>query len=189
MAVYASKSKLHLIQLGNVGLHVSSISLRRLDFMSENGPMRKTTFKVLASIVGMGLGACLHSTSGLAADAISKEADDILRSMSDYLGPLKSFSFDYDVDTAVILRTGQKLQISASGDLKIRRPDGIYITRHGGYANAELYFDGKSITLYEKNKNVFTSSIVSGASMMRSITCATRLMWMPRVPIYSTLIS
>lgn len=117
--------------------------------------MKKITFGALASVLGIGVGVLLHTTNGFAADDVSKEADDILRSMSNYLGSLESFSYDYDVDTEVILSTGEKLQISSSGDAKIRRPDGIYIVRHGGFENGELYFDGKLTTLYGKSQNIF----------------------------------
>ncbi|MEE8295579.1 MAG: DUF2092 domain-containing protein [Sphingomonadales bacterium] len=111
--------------------------------------------RILTPIVGLVFGLGLFPTNGLAADEISEEATGILRSMSNYLGSLESFSYDYDVDTEVILNTGEKLQISSSGDAKIRRPDGFLFVRHGGFESGELYFDGKFTTLYGKSQNIF----------------------------------
>jgi len=117
--------------------------------------MKKITFGNLAGVVGMGFGFFLQPAIGLAADDVSEEADSILRSMSNYLGSLKSFSYDFDVDSEVILSTGEKLQISASGTTKVRRPDGIYFFLHSGNGSGEIYFDGKSINLYGKGQNTF----------------------------------
>ena len=117
--------------------------------------MKKMKLGTLAPIVGMGFGLCLYSTNGLAADEISEEATDILRSMSDYMGSLENYSYSFDVDTEVLLSNGQKLQVSSSGEIKVRRPDGFRFFRNGGEKSAIVYFDGTAITLYAKKINAF----------------------------------
>ena len=110
---------------------------------------------ILTPIVGLVFGLGLNSTNGLAADEISEDATEILRSMSDYMGSLESFSYTFDADTEVLLTNGQKLQISSSGELKVRRPDGFQFARNGGERSAVIYFDGTTLTFYAEIMNVY----------------------------------
>jgi len=110
---------------------------------------------ILTPIVGLVFGLGLSSTNGLAADEISEDATEILRSMSDYMGSLESFSFTFDFDIEALLANGQKEQVSSSGELKVRRPDGFRFAREGVEKNAVIYFDGTAITFYAKKMNVY----------------------------------
>jgi hypothetical protein len=89
------------------------------------------------------------------AGHIDPEADKILHSMSDYLKGLPRFSVNIDIDTEVIDLAGQKLQISSSGKIILERPGNLYVARHGAFADVELIFDGKSLTLHGKNLNIY----------------------------------
>jgi hypothetical protein len=89
------------------------------------------------------------------AEKVDPEADRILRSMSSFLGGQKAFSVDYDVDSEVIDKDGQKLQFSSSGLLEVQRPGRLHATRRGGYVDAELFFDGRTLTLLGKNQNAY----------------------------------
>jgi len=86
---------------------------------------------------------------------ISADAETILRAMSDYLGSLQQFSVAYDVDTEIITGEGQKLQYSAGGTILVRRPDGIRVTREGGFASTETLFDGNTLTLFGRKANAY----------------------------------
>jgi len=106
--------------------------------------------RILTPIVGLVLGLGLNPTTGLAQDEISEDATDILRSMSDYMGSLESFSYTFDFDIEALLANGQKEQVSSSGELKARRPDGFRFARKGGEKGAVIYFDGAAITFSAK---------------------------------------
>jgi hypothetical protein len=93
---------------------------------------------------------------------IDPDADTILKSMSDFMGKLKAFSVDYDIDTEVVDRTGQKLGFSSSGQLVLERPGKLHATRQGAVANAEIFFDGKTLSLYGKNLNAYLQRDVQG---------------------------
>ncbi|MEE8294875.1 MAG: DUF2092 domain-containing protein [Sphingomonadales bacterium] len=110
---------------------------------------------ILTPILGLVLGLGLNPTNGLAQNEISEDATDILRSMSDYMGSLESFSYNFDADTEVLLTNGQKLQISSSGELKVQRPDGIRFARKGGERSGVIYFDGTALTFYGEIMNVY----------------------------------
>jgi hypothetical protein len=46
--------------------------------------------------------------------------------------------------------------------MEVNRPDKIRVTRSGGFANVELLFDGKTLTLLGKDANLYTQVDVPG---------------------------
>src|SRR5258708_39780843 len=81
-------------------------------------------------------------------------ADDpakILKAMSDYTAGQKSISATFDSDIEIITPELQKIQFTSSGQMKLNRPDKLRIRRTGGYADVELTYDGKTLSLYGNN--------------------------------------
>ena len=89
------------------------------------------------------------------AQHIEPEADKILHAMADYVAGLKSFTVNYDADSEVVDTEGQKLQYSASGSVAVERPGKLHVSRKGTFIDAELTFDGKTISIYGKKANVY----------------------------------
>ena len=83
--------------------------------------------------------------------------------MTDYVGAQQSISFDYDATLEVVTKDRQKLQLASSGTVSLARPDKIRTTRSGGFVDMETVFDGKTLTLFGKNKNVYTRVEVPGS--------------------------
>jgi len=96
-----------------------------------------------------------HAESGDAAMAI-------LKGMSSYIDVQQSVALRYDSDIEVITPQLQKLQFASSGQVLLDRPDKLHVTRHGGYADVDLYFDGKRATIYGNNINAFASKDLQG---------------------------
>jgi hypothetical protein len=97
--------------------------------------------------------------------ARAESGDDamaILKSMSDYIDAQQSITVKYDSDIEVITPLLQKLQFSSSGGFLMDRPNKLHMTRHGGYADVDLYFDGKRATVYGNNLNVFAGQDLQG---------------------------
>jgi hypothetical protein len=44
-------------------------------------------------------------------------------------------------------RQNQKIAFTSSGNVTLNRPDKIRATRTGGFANVEMVFDGKTLSL------------------------------------------
>ena len=65
-------------------------------------------------------------------------------------------SFDYGVNLELVSTQQQKIGLASSGTLTLNRPDKLHLTRTGGFANVEIVFDGKTLTLLGKNTNLFT---------------------------------
>ena len=106
---------------------------------------------LLAGIVLIGF----LSGQAMGADRMDPEAGKILRSMSDFMDNLSAFSAKADIDKEIIDLEGQKLQFSSSADIILKRPGNLYINRQGAIADVELIFDGKLLTIYGRNLNVY----------------------------------
>lgn len=118
-----------------------------------NGFRSGSGWRWSAAAVAIGL---TFLTSPASAQAkIDADADSILVGMTTYLKSLKSLSAAYDADQEIVDRQGQKLQFSASGKMAVSRGDGFLMTRQGPFADTQVSFDGKLISLYGKNLNVY----------------------------------
>ena len=113
-----------------------------------------TTVTKWATILAMvGMAATASISAGRADEAFAKSQ---LKAMSDYLGAQKAMSFDYDVNLELVSKQQQKIGLASSGTLTLNRPDKFHLTRTGGFANVEMVFDGKTLTLLGKNSNLYT---------------------------------
>ena len=108
--------------------------------------MRPT--KMMGSIFLAGVAAL-----ALASPAAAQDAKAILKSMSDYVSSQKNITVAFDSDIEVMTTDLEKIQFTSSGQLQITRPDKLHVTRKGGYADFELYYDGKMLTVRDKDLN------------------------------------
>ena len=90
------------------------------------------------------------------------DAKRILKAMSDYMTAQKAISFGFDTTFEVVTTEGQKLALASSGTVTLNRPDKIQATRSGGFADIELFFDGKTMTLLGKNLNLYSQVEIPG---------------------------
>src|SRR6476620_11301198 len=90
-----------------------------------------------------------------AARADDAQAKTLFKAMSDYLAAQQAISFDFDSTLEVVTDQDQKLGLASSGTLVLNRPDKLHATRSGGFADVEMDFDGKTMTLLRKDSNQF----------------------------------
>ena len=96
---------------------------------------------------------------------IARAEDDaamILKASTDYLAAQKSISATFDSDIEVITPELQKIQFTSSGQMKLSRPDKLRIRRTGGYADVELTYDGKTLTIYGNNAKSYVQADEAG---------------------------
>lgn len=62
----------------------------------------------------------------------------------------------------VITPALQKIQFASSGQITLNRPDMLRIRRTGGYAEVELVFDGKTLSLYGNNAKSYVQADAAG---------------------------
>jgi hypothetical protein len=108
---------------------------------------------ILAGAVALIVG--FFAIPAMSADKIDPEADKILKSMSDYLGGLSTFSMNADIDNEIVDLAGQKLQLSSAATIILERPGKMYMHRHGAYADVEIFFNGEVLTIHGKGKNAY----------------------------------
>jgi hypothetical protein len=101
----------------------------------------------------------------MAAAARADEADakKLFKAMSDYLAAQKTLSLDFDSSLEVVTKEDQKVAFASSGSVTMQRPDKIRSTRHGGFADVELVFDGKTLSVLRKNANAYLQTDVPGS--------------------------
>ena len=104
--------------------------------------------------------AILVTTASQTARA--DDAAQILKAMTDYTGAQKSISAAFDSDIEVITPELQKIQFTSSGQMSLNRPDRLRIRRTGGYADVELTYDGKTLSLYGNNAKSYVQADAAG---------------------------
>jgi|SRR5579871_4213449 len=130
----------------------------------------------LRLIAIVGLMAGLHAPSARAADTTTKPAvdpscDKWLKRMSDYLAQAQSFSVNAEIWQDVNLASGQQVQAGRNITLQVRRPNLFHAEMHSTRHHRELYYDGKSITLVNRDQN-FYGTIPAPASMDEAMDTA-----------------
>jgi hypothetical protein len=112
-----------------------------------------TIKKWATALTVVGIAGTAIVSAGRADEADAKR---LLKAMSDYLAAQKAISFDYDVNLELVSTQQQKIGLASSGTLTLNRSDKLHLTRTGGFANVEMVFDGKTLTLLGKNTNLYT---------------------------------
>ena len=90
-------------------------------------------------------------------EATAKEPDPfvVLRQMCDYLKSLQQFSFHSEVTDDQVYLDGKKLQYGIDMETYVKRPDMLRVNADGDLVNKQFFFDGKTITLYDKDEKVY----------------------------------
>ena len=92
-----------------------------------------------------------------AAPAVAPEADRLLRDMGEYRKAAPQLSFHAEIAHDDLLATGQKLQLGATYQAAIRRPDRVFTEYVGDVDARRLWYDGKTVTLYDPMLNVYAA--------------------------------
>jgi hypothetical protein len=121
--------------------------------------LRRSTKLLAASAAALALAIGL----GASASADEAEAKSMLKAMSDYLAAQTTLSFGYDTNFEVVTKDHQKLLLASSGAIDLARPDKFRAARHGGFANVEMLFDGRTLTLLAKDTNLYTQVDIPGS--------------------------
>lgn len=104
-------------------------------------------------------------TAFIAFAAQSARADDaakFLKAMTDYTAAQKSISATFDSDIEVVTPELEKVQFTSSGKLQLTRPDKLRVSRTGGYADIELVYDGKTVSIYGNNAKAYAQADLAG---------------------------
>ena len=88
--------------------------------------------------------------------AIDPQSDALLKRMAAYLTALPSFTVHATNTLQVILVSGEKLDFEAVSDVSVRRPDRMRSLRSGVAVNVDFFYDGKTVTVFDRPTKFFT---------------------------------
>jgi hypothetical protein len=86
----------------------------------------------------------------------------VLRQMCEFLKNQHQFSFKAEVNDDRVYSGGRKLQYGLDVEAFFRRPNKLRINGDGDLESKQLIFDGKTLTLYDKDKNYYGTIVVAG---------------------------
>lgn len=97
------------------------------------------------------------------AQAQEGDATAILKSSTDYVSGQQKIALSFDSSIEVITPQLEKIQFTNSGSVLLSRPDKLRAHRVGGYADVEMVFDGKTVSVLGKHKNVYAQFEAPGS--------------------------
>jgi hypothetical protein len=134
---------------------------RRVSPLNGGTAMKKISLRKLVRVTATASSFVILS----AAASPGARADDsvaLLKAMADYTAAQKSISATFDSDIEVVTPGLQKIQFTSSGQLKLARPDKLRVRRTGGYADVDLVYDGKTVSLYGNNARAYVQADLPG---------------------------
>jgi hypothetical protein len=117
--------------------------------------------KIRKLSVGMGVllfvGAAgvIHSQEAPKKPVIDPEADKVLHQLSDHNKQVKSAIFRLSDTIDDVQADGRKLQFSHVRELTVVRPNKLKVETTGDVTSRTLWIDGKTLTVLERDKNVY----------------------------------
>jgi hypothetical protein len=89
---------------------------------------------------------------------IDPQAEKLLHRMSDYLASRQQFSFTTENTIEAVLPSGQKIQFDNPATGIVSRPNKMRAHRKSDLTNQELFYDGKSLTLYSPKEKLYATT-------------------------------
>jgi hypothetical protein len=90
-----------------------------------------------------------------AANAVDPASIQALKDMGAFLQTLKRFEVSTELTGEFVLADGQKLQHTATADLDFARPNKVRILMKSARSERELFYDGKTVSLYTPAKKYY----------------------------------
>jgi len=87
--------------------------------------------------------------------ATAPQPEKILQQACDLLKSAENFSFKAEVTDDRVYTGGKKLQFAFDLEAFVQRPDKLRINAQGDTENKQFFYDGKTITLYDRPKNAY----------------------------------
>jgi hypothetical protein len=106
---------------------------------------------VCGALAAVSMAANHDASSG----RIDPAADRVLRRMCRYLQAQRQFHFAASEQFDVVRDSGERIQYSNYRDVTIVRPNKIYSDVSGDTLNRRFWYDGKSVTMLDKQRNLY----------------------------------
>jgi hypothetical protein len=107
-------------------------------------------------------GAALVGGTQLESPKIERKADQYLKAMSGYLAGLKTYTFQVEEFFDEVQDDGQKIQLGNQRHMSVSRPDKVFGVDKGDTADSFFYYDGKTVTVYDRGQKTYATEKVPG---------------------------
>jgi hypothetical protein len=124
--------------------------------------MPNRSITIVSLLVLMLSAAAVPAQESLPPSSVDPAATKVLKRMSDFMNSLKSFSARAESSIDSFRDDGQKIKLHRGIDIHARRPDRLRADVDGDFLDQQLFYDGKTITLYEKDKRYFGTIPATG---------------------------
>ena len=101
--------------------------------------------------------ALLSGNASAQPTGVEPRADKVLRNMTAYVSGLEKFSVTTENTLEVVTTEGQKIQFTAPASMTVARPDKLVAQRRGDIVDQMMYYDGKSLTLYNPSSRHYAT--------------------------------
>jgi hypothetical protein len=92
-----------------------------------------------------------------AVNAVDPASIQALKDMGAFLQSLKRFHVATEVTGERVLADGQKLQHTATAKMDVERPNKIRALMHSARSEREIFYDGKTVTLYTPAQKYYST--------------------------------
>ena len=116
----------------------------------------RTAASLLAAVT-MAVGVVVPAGARAQGAAVDPAATEILQRMTDYLGSLQQFSVHTENDIEDLLDSEQRVDYGVSATVTVSRPNKLRAERKGDLVSQVFYYDGKTLTLYDPDANVYAT--------------------------------
>jgi hypothetical protein len=89
---------------------------------------------------------------------IDPKADRILHQMSDRLASMSRFGLQTHNTIEFVTKDGEKVEYDSDSRTYVERPNKLRTERTGEVAKLQLFYDGKTLTLFESNRNYYAQA-------------------------------
>ena len=91
--------------------------------------------------------------------AVKPQPRDVLQKMAAYLRSLDRFKVRVEKTTELILPTEQRLHADQTMEVAVQKPDRMRVNFQNLSGGRQLFYDGKSFSLYTPEQNVYASAV------------------------------
>jgi hypothetical protein len=100
--------------------------------------------------------AAVSTDARAQAPAVDPAAVQKLKRMMDFLDGLQQFSVNIQSIIEELHVSGHRVDYDLSVDVTVKRPNKLRALR-GGYSNQRIYYDGKTVTVYNPKEKVYAT--------------------------------
>ncbi|HOW46806.1 MAG TPA: DUF2092 domain-containing protein [Rubrivivax sp.] len=97
-----------------------------------------------------------------AANPVNPDAVQALKDMGAHLQSLKRFQVSTELTGERVLVDGQKLQHTATASMDVERPNKLRVRMASARSQRELFYDGKTVTLFTPAQNYYSTVAFTG---------------------------